>query len=162
MKWYDPSDGGNAERYGGCLVGKPISADFLFRIGHPFVYPKILKMIKKKELIPAGIVLGEIGSKGTGTGKHSHFEIVSLGKRSEICDYILEKKGLINSPDLIGPILKSNVSEKTKDWLRYKIMQPKGIEEFSSVCVERYNGFRDDFHPAIRITHYDSRAIFGM
>ena len=150
----------NVPGYGTVLVILPISADFVVRIAHIHLSQEILEMIKDHEIIPANAFLGSISSEGTGTGAHSHTEIVSIYETSEICDYIIEKKSKTNY-DYICELKRSDIPES----ILYDIddyCRPRNIQFFNKFACQRNDGMRCKETQTRLVTYYNSRELFKM
>jgi hypothetical protein len=142
--------------YGTLLIMTPEGADFEIRIAHMSLPSfAVRRALSLGEIVPANVPLGKAGSMGVGTGPHTHTEIVSIGKTSEICDAILAGKGygLENTIDQS----EERMTREEKAFFR-AYTGPRDLILFNQHKCVRNDGFRSRG----RVTYYSSRSLFGM
>ena len=150
-EWFDDVPG-----YGTLLILQPIGADFEIRIAHMDrpAHP-VRDAILKEKPVPTGAFLGNTGTRGIGTGPHSHVEVVSIGETSVICDTILKARdhSLVNT--MADSEARMNTEEK--EFFR-NYTSARDFVMFSDHACIRNDGFRS----VGRVTYYSSRSLFGM
>lgn len=152
-EWHEKVNG-----YGTLLLLYPLDTDFIIRIAHiEKLNPVVLDKIKMGYVIKANEFIGNIGRAGTGTGPHTHTEVVSITPTSLDCERILMEKDLWSNHNLKNELL-GNVNDKYLHDLYKHEFSIRGIVNFNNHWCQRNNGFgKPDL-----ITYYDSTVLFGM
>lgn len=137
--------------YGSIIECQVYYADFITRIAHvdQLQFPMV------NTIVVAGEKIAYTGSAGTGTGPHSHFEVISIDHRSIVCDSILKAKGLLAESDILEKTIAMAQPEQRA--AIQKAFDDRGIIAAGDHWIQRIDSLGSRL-----VTYYDSYALFGM
>jgi murein DD-endopeptidase MepM/ murein hydrolase activator NlpD len=121
---------------------------------------------KGKALIKAGTLIGYAGNKGVGTATHTHVEIVSSEKTSELLDSILldkyAERDVTREVTLKDAVRYITDKELTKDFDAPAAAWSREISKRGIQALYTYHCYRVDYHSGKLRTFYSSQALFGI
>ena len=164
--WHEHYGGG----FGSLLVLPIRFADFEIRIAHMHgeeLSEELRDALDRERGLVAGAYLGRAGNKGVSVGEaggeHTHTEIVSMSETSQVCDRIMEFRGIASEHDFFDAdvnlwAVNRRLSQE-KALAKYEDERERRRVEFvnSFQCrrADYYDGYR-----SIR-TWYNSRSLFN-
>lgn len=158
--------------FGSILRLFPEGADFEIRIMHTNnedLSDETKAAIENNTILKAGIKLGRAGKTGFCFGRHTHTEIVSLGKDSKILEGVMKDKGIISMYDFDKEDFKWWVKKynvRTKQDGKLALMTEKEFEAYKRrlgmKLVNNYKCIRNDYVDHKTKTWYDSRSLLSL